>query len=315
MELFVQGLLLEMVDVFSVDLTRRTALFKLDRFAASVEDFLNVVLLMKNMGGDLNHLDHEENSVLMRTKNNAFGVALVRAGALTYYDKKGRKKRALAMAAAHGCLLTMEAIAFRDYPGQDYVDRCFHSAALQLSYDRSVVDMSCLLKLVDEYGANVDRCGTLARCVDRNAFVVSTLVQLGADRAARSWDWQRGKLNSPVHRVAECQYVDVYEALVFNLLARDLDLGDEHGCTPLMTLLSETVASEAYISERFAWLMGSGASCLPFDHIGRRVSQTCWGKRQPFKNWIAARVRAENWAKRRVLCFCASAMPRSAMSW
>lgn len=68
-----------------------------------------------------------------------------------------------------------------------------------------------------------------------------------------------------------------------------------------MTLLSETLASEAYLSERFAWLMGSGASCLPFDHIGRRVSQTCWGKRQPFKNWIAARVRAENWAKRRVL--------------
>lgn len=114
------------------DLTRLTALFKLDRFDAFVEDFLDVVLLMKNMGGDLNHLDHEENSVLMRTKNDAFGVALVRAGALTYYDKKGWVRRALAVAAAHGCLLTMEAIAFRDHPGQDYVDRCFHTAALQL---------------------------------------------------------------------------------------------------------------------------------------------------------------------------------------
>lgn len=251
-------------------------------------------------------LGHALFSSLMDTaflvpENDASSVALVRAGALTYYDKKGWVRRALAMAAAHGCLLAMEAIAFRDYPGQEHVDRCFHSAALQLSYDRSAVDMSGLLKLVDDNGANVNRCGTLARCVDRNAFVVSTLVQLGANRAARSWDWQRGKINSPVHRVAECQYVDVYEALVFNLSARDLDFGDEHGCTPLMTLLGETVASEAYVSERFAWLMDSGASCLPFDHIGRRVSQTLWGKRQPFKNWIAARVREENWAKRRVL--------------
>lgn len=67
-----------------------------------------------------------------------------------------------------------------------------------------------------------------------------------------------------------------------------------------MTLLSEEVASEVYVGERFAWLVGRGASCLAFDNSGQRVSQTLWGKRQPFKSLIAARVRDENWAKRRV---------------
>lgn len=100
-------------------------------------------------------------------ENDPLGVALVRAGALTYYDHKRCKKRALAMAAVHGCPLTMQAIVFRDYPGQDYVDMCFHSAAVHMSYDRHAVDMSGSFKLVNEYGANVDRSGTLARCVDR----------------------------------------------------------------------------------------------------------------------------------------------------
>lgn len=59
--------------------------------------------------------------------------------------------------------------------------------------------------------------------------MVSAPVQLGEDRAMRSWDWRRAKRNSPVHLVAECQFFDVFEALVFNLSPRDLDFGDEHG--------------------------------------------------------------------------------------
>lgn len=74
---------------------------------------------------------------------------------------------------------------------------------------------------------------------------------------------------------------------------------DEFGCTPLMTLLNEGVASEEYIRQRFDWLVGRGASCLPFDDNGRRVSETLWGKKKPFRNLIAARVREENWVKRR----------------
>lgn len=38
-------------------------------------------------------------------ENDALGVAVVHAGALTYYDQKRCKKRALAMAAVHGCSL------------------------------------------------------------------------------------------------------------------------------------------------------------------------------------------------------------------
>lgn len=47
--------------------------------------------------------------------------------------------------------------------------------------------MSGIYKLVVEYGACMNRCGTLARCVDRNLFVVSALVSLGADRAMLCW--------------------------------------------------------------------------------------------------------------------------------
>lgn len=40
---------------------------------------------------------------------------------------------------------------------------------------------------------------------------------------------------------------------------------DEFGCTPLMTLLSEKLASVEYLRQRFDWLVGRGASYLPFD--------------------------------------------------
>lgn len=140
------------------------------------------------------------------------------------------------MAAVYG-LLTMEAIVFRYYPGQDYVDGCFHSAAVQMSYDRHAVDMSGLFKLVNEYGANVDRSGALARCVDRNAFVVSALVQLGADRAMLSW--AGGGTGLTLLFIAWLSVGSwVCLRLWFaNLSPEDLDLGDEHGCTALMTLL------------------------------------------------------------------------------
>lgn len=197
----------------------------------------------------------------------------------------------------------MQAIELRDYSGQDYVDVCFRSAAVLMSCDRHAVAMRGLYMLVNEYGATVDRSGTLARCVDRNPILISTLIGLGADRAMPTWDWLRDKWNTPLHRVAECHFMDVFEALVSGLSPSDLDLGDEHGCTALMTLMSEDIASEAYLSERFTWMMDRGVSCLPFDHMGQRVSQKPWGRRQPFKSAIAARIKDENWAKRRVFLF------------
>lgn len=66
-----------------------------------------------------------------------------------------------------------------------------------------------------------------------------------------------------------------------------------------MTLLNEGVASEDYLRQRFDWLVGRGASCLPFDHNCKRVSETLWGNTQRFRNLIASRVCEENWVKRR----------------
>lgn len=81
--------------------------------------------------------------------------------------------------------------------------------------------MSGMYKLLVEYGACMNRCGTLAMCVDRNQFVVSALVSLGADRAMLVWAWQRGLKNTSLHRVAESQYLNVFEALVLNLPAEE----------------------------------------------------------------------------------------------
>lgn len=287
------------LSVNAQDMYQRTSLFRLESFEASPEDFLCVLELYEGIGGDLNHMDHQGNSLLMSTSNDTLGLALVSAGASTYYFRKSYRKRALAMAAVHGCYRTMDAIMARDSPDQEFIDRSLHSAALQLSYDRQAQDMLGLYKLVDENGASVNRCGTLARCVDRSPYVVSALIHLGADRTKFTWDWQRGLRNTALHRVAESQFQDVFQALVLHLSPEELGVKDEFGCTPLMTLLSEGIASEDYIRQRFDWLMGRGASCLPFDNSGRRVSQTLWGKKQPFRDLIAARVREENWTKRR----------------
>lgn len=48
------------------------------------------------------------------------------------------------------------------------------------------------------------------------------------------WDWQRGLRNilrnTPFHRLAECQLVDVVQALVLNLSAKEMGTTDEFGC-------------------------------------------------------------------------------------
>lgn len=76
--------------------------------------------------------------VLMWTSNDTLKVAMVRVGAATNYSRKGLRKRALVMAAVHGCYRTMEAIVALDFPVQKFNDRSFHPAALQLSGDRQV---------------------------------------------------------------------------------------------------------------------------------------------------------------------------------
>ncbi|CAN0413282.1 unnamed protein product [Ectocarpus sp. 8 AP-2014] len=288
-----------MLNVHLQDMHERTILFNLESFDASADDFLRVLKLYGAIGGDLNHRDREGNSLLMRNPNDNLGMALIWAGASAYYSHNGVWKRGLSVAAAKGCLGTMRAIVARDGPDQEFVDRSLNAAALQLSNDRHEQDMSGMQALVDVYGANVNRCGTLANCVNRNPLVVSALISLGADRTRFVWDWERGLRNTALHRVAETHSSIVFQALAQNLSPEEWSVRDEFGFTPMMTLLSEETASEDYLRLRFDWLVGRGASCLPFDDGGRRVSGTFWGQRQPFRGLIAARVCEENWAKRR----------------
>ena len=270
---------------------------------ATTQEFFDVLQLLVAVGADLDHMDHQGNSVLMLSSNDALSVALVWVGAKTYYFEKKFRKRALAMVAANGCCEAMDAIIARDSPDQDYIDRSLHSAALKLSYDSSEHDMTGIFRLVSVYGACVNRCGTLSRCVDRNPYVLSELIRHGADRCMMTWDWQRGKRNTAVHRVAESQDLEVFQALIYGLSPVELDVRDEVGCTPLMTLLSERLSSVGYLRQRFDWLVARGASCLPFDNKGRRVLDTLWGRRQPFRALIKGRVKEENWVKRRGFVF------------
>lgn len=123
----------------------------------------------------------------------------------------------------------------RDAPDQEYIDRSFHSAAVQLSATRND-DMSGVHELVAEYGACVNRCDTVARCANLDPSLISYLMSVGADRKMIVWDWKRVLWNTALHRVAECLSLDVFQALISNLSEGELDVRDEFGCTPLMTL-------------------------------------------------------------------------------
>lgn len=90
--------------------------------------------------------------------------------------------------------------------------------------------MSGIYQLVVEYDADVNRAAR-NDCVDRNPFVVDVLVDLGADRTTRSWDFQIGVHNTPIHRAGGCKSFTVYEALVFNLPLGGLDAKAECGFT------------------------------------------------------------------------------------
>lgn len=79
-----------MLNVSSQDFRQRTALFRLKSFEATAEEFVPILELCKAVGGDLKH---------MASKNGALGVALVMAGASTYFFRNHFRKRALAMGA------------------------------------------------------------------------------------------------------------------------------------------------------------------------------------------------------------------------
>lgn len=139
---------------------------------------------------------------------------------------------------------------------------------------------------------------------------MSTLIAFGADVQAMAWDFERGVKNTPLHRVANIKFHDAFEALVGNS-KHDFNARDKLGSTPLMSLMEcwSGMHSDEYLMIRFRWLLGHGASCLPVNAEGLRVSDMHRSQVSPFKDLIARRVRDENWGKhkgvviaRQVLC-------------
>ncbi|CAM9100551.1 unnamed protein product [Sphacelaria rigidula] len=266
-------------------------------YNASVDDFVNVLCAFIDAGADINHVDTFGNTLLLRSEVNNLGVALVHVGADT-------TKRALANAAVYGCTDTIDAIVKRrvgrlDRFHQRDFDSCLDNAASALSNNVTMDDMSGIVKLVVDYGANPNKWSTLHNCVRSNDVLVSTLVSLGANADTLEWDFSRGVLNTPLHRMTDMVYSDVYEAIVTPTTG--FNVKDSSGATPFMAMMKDNALlnSDEVVITKYKWLIGRGASCLPVDNKGRRVSEMTRCRNSPFKEIIAAKIGEENWIKRR----------------
>lgn len=121
--------------------------------------------------------------------------------------------------------------------------------------------MTGIVKLVVDYGANVNTWNTLHYCARSNDVLVSTLISLGANTKTLAWDFHRGVKNTPLHRTTDMSSVEVFEALVAGD-SSDFDISDSSGASPLMALMKakSLLHSDGYILERFSWLVGRKAS-------------------------------------------------------
>lgn len=100
----------ETLDVFAHGIVdQRTAIIvRLSSFEGSVQDFTDVLHMLDAAGTDL------DNMLMLTEKDSRCGVGM--------YLRNGCRK--------NGCLQTMEGIVVRTIPGQDFVGRSLHSAAL-----------------------------------------------------------------------------------------------------------------------------------------------------------------------------------------
>jgi len=292
------------LDPSAQDFFSRTAVFGL-RFCldASVDEFVDVLREFKDAGANIDHVDMFGNTLLLMTEVDNLGVALVEVGARISYDWQNYNKRGLANAAIYGCPRTIDAMVLsrvkqKNPFGQEDFDSCFDQAAKTVAYNPVFADMTGIVKLVDDYGANPNRWSTLHYGVRLNHVLVSTLVSLGAKTDTLAWDCFRKVYNAPLHRIADMMTVEVLEAVVNP--STDFDIRDGAGRSPLMSLMRTTPSlhSDHSIMIRFNWLLERGASCLPKDNRGNRVSDMPRSERWPFKQIIAARIRDENWHKR-----------------
>lgn len=287
------------------DFFNRTPMFGLRYCSnASVEEFVDVLSAFLDAGADINHIDCFGNTLLLLSEIDNLGVALVQVGACVNYEWGDLSKRGLANAASYGCTRTIDAIVATrlDLPNQvqpKEFDSSLDRAAKAMSYNPGLDDMTGIVKLIVDYGANPNKWSTLHYSVRKNHVLVSTLVSLGARVDSLAWDFYRGVKNTPLHRTPDMITVDVLEALQSTEF--DINSRDASGSTPLMALMKvgSKLHSEEDIMTRFIWLTERGASCLPVDNKGKRVSAMIRSKASPFKEMIAARIKDENWLKRR----------------
>lgn len=288
-----------------LDFFDRTAIFGLRLCReASVDEFVDVLLQFIDAGANIDHVDMFGNTLLLTTEIDNLGVALVKVGARISYDWENNAKRALANAAIYGCPRTIDAMVLSRVgrPSrirQEDFDSCFDLAVRTMAYNPIFDDMAGITKLVNDYGADPNKWNSLHYSARNNHVLVSTLVSLGAKTDTLAWDFNRGVKNTPLHRVADMMTGDVLKALVNS--STDIDVKDGAGRSPLMSLMRtrSLLHSDYGILLRFTWLMRRGASCLPKDNKGERVSAMCRSKISPFKQFIAARIKEENWLKRR----------------
>ncbi|CAM9092102.1 unnamed protein product [Ectocarpus sp. 12 AP-2014] len=309
------------IDLSSVDHFNRTPLFGL-RFCilASLDEFRGILRAFIDAGADIDHMDSLGNTLLLMSEVDNLGVALVELGARISYDLTDSSKKGLANAAIYGCTQTIDAMVSSrlNRPNrilQKDFDSCFDQAAKMISFNPSIQDMSGLVKLVVDYGANPNERSTLHYSVRSNPLLVATLISLGARTDTLAWDFYRGVKNTPVHRITDMASLEVFRALFEQNPECDVDAGDGSGATPLMTLMktrSPLHVDDNVVMTRVAWLMAHRASCLPVDNAGIRVCAMPRCKRAPFKQIISARIKEENWLKRRGmvmrrhrLCRCA----------
>jgi len=287
------------------DFFNRTAIFGLRQcYDASVEEFVDVLHAFIDAGADINHVDVFGNTVLLLSQVDNLGVALVEVGAWITYELDDYSKRGLANAAIYGCTRTIDAMVSSrlNLPNQiqqkDF-DSCLDRAARAMAYNPIFDDMTGIVKLIVDYGANPNLWNTLHHSVRYNHVLVSTLVSLGARTDTLAWDFYRGVKNTPLHRMTDIMTRNVFEALVNP--ATDFNVKDKAGQSPLMALMRSRslLHTDDDIMERFNWLIGHGASCLPVDKKGKRVSSYPRSKISPFKEIIDAKIGDENWYKRR----------------
>lgn len=291
------------IDHSTQDVFGRTPMFGL-RFCveASVDDFVDVLCAFTRVGADINHIDSFGDTLLLVSQNDNLGAALVRVGANISYELLDYSKRGLANAATYGCTRTIdEMVRSRlrrpDRIRQSHFDSCFDQAAKILAYNPAMCDMTGIVKLVVDYGANPNTWNTLHYSVKRNHVLVRTLISLGARWNTRAWDFSRGVRNTPLHRVVEMVSFDVFEALVQP--DTDFNARDSSGATPLMAMMKTLLHPDEDMLDKMNWLIERGASCLHVDNKGRRASVMIRSSYAPFKELIAARIREENWVKRR----------------